>query len=259
MSLFRHQEIYRSDVGRRDERIAAPYHRCDEFPAGYSLAGCSPAEPASASPANPSLGGPVSCDNCSAANGDVSLISLSHFGAPPQPSKSGKIGDRPRFCIGFVSALYCETIAKPRTVPDFTIHAKRRWLRGNTLDLPVCAPIRFWYATAPSNSAKIIESCPKISTSSPVVIYACQPIACAGPPSRRRKKPSLRLSRNWAAQSSAATSTTPKNNTDSSTVRNAAWKSFARFPPAHPSLWWRLSGNTATTSSTVSTLITDPS
>ena len=84
MSFFRHQEIYRSDVGRRDERIAAPYHRCDEFPAGYSLAGCSPAEPASASPANPSLGGPVSCDNCFAVNGDVSLISLSHFGAPPQ-------------------------------------------------------------------------------------------------------------------------------------------------------------------------------
>ena len=87
MSFFRHQEIYRSDVGRRDERIAAPSHRCDEFPAGYSLAGCSPAEPASASPAKPSLGGPVSCDNCFAANGDVSLISLSHFGAPPQPGQ----------------------------------------------------------------------------------------------------------------------------------------------------------------------------
>jgi hypothetical protein len=29
----------------------APAHRLDEFPAGYSLAACSPAEPASASPA----------------------------------------------------------------------------------------------------------------------------------------------------------------------------------------------------------------
>src|SRR5437762_12578825 len=29
----------------------APAHRLDEFPAGYSLAGCSPAGPASASPA----------------------------------------------------------------------------------------------------------------------------------------------------------------------------------------------------------------
>ena len=31
--------------------VGAPAHRLDEFPAGYSLAGCSPAEPASASPA----------------------------------------------------------------------------------------------------------------------------------------------------------------------------------------------------------------
>jgi len=30
---------------------APPTHRLDEFPAGYSLAGCAPAEPASASPA----------------------------------------------------------------------------------------------------------------------------------------------------------------------------------------------------------------
>ena len=32
-------------------RRSAPAHRLNEFPAGYSLAGCSPAEPASASPA----------------------------------------------------------------------------------------------------------------------------------------------------------------------------------------------------------------
>jgi hypothetical protein len=30
---------------------AAPTHRLDEFPAGYSLASCAPAEPTSASPA----------------------------------------------------------------------------------------------------------------------------------------------------------------------------------------------------------------
>ncbi len=50
MSFLRHREIYPSDGGA----IAldrAPAHRLDEFPAGYSLAGCSPAEPASASPA----------------------------------------------------------------------------------------------------------------------------------------------------------------------------------------------------------------
>ena len=55
MSFLRHEEIYRSDVpGYRWERqlvVAAPaLIGCDEFPVGYSLAGCPPAEPASASP-----------------------------------------------------------------------------------------------------------------------------------------------------------------------------------------------------------------
>jgi transposase InsO family protein len=55
MSFFRHAEIYRSDVGSKPEgepvATGSPDHRLDESPAGYSLAGCSPAEPASASPA----------------------------------------------------------------------------------------------------------------------------------------------------------------------------------------------------------------
>ena len=55
MSFFRHQEIYRSDgKGLRNEKPAAagsPDHRFDESPAGYSSAGWSPPEPASASPA----------------------------------------------------------------------------------------------------------------------------------------------------------------------------------------------------------------
>jgi putative transposase len=55
MSFFRHEEIYRSDVGSKTEgepaETGSPDHRLDESPAGYSLAGCSPAEPASASPA----------------------------------------------------------------------------------------------------------------------------------------------------------------------------------------------------------------
>ena len=49
MSFLRHREIYPSDGGA----IAldhAPAHRLDEFPVGYSLAGCAPALPASASP-----------------------------------------------------------------------------------------------------------------------------------------------------------------------------------------------------------------
>jgi hypothetical protein len=55
LSFFRHQEIYRADVGSTGEREPAetgsPAHRFDESPAGYSLAGWSPPEPASASPA----------------------------------------------------------------------------------------------------------------------------------------------------------------------------------------------------------------
>jgi putative transposase len=49
MSFQRHGEIYRWD--REATLIAPPAHPIDESPTGYSLAGCSPAEPDSASPA----------------------------------------------------------------------------------------------------------------------------------------------------------------------------------------------------------------
>ena len=55
MSFFRHEEIFRPmwDSSQRSlgaTMAAAPTHRLDEFPAGYSSAGWSPPEPASASP-----------------------------------------------------------------------------------------------------------------------------------------------------------------------------------------------------------------
>ena len=53
MSFFRHPEIYRSDVFNWSGNgvPAAPgLIVCDEFPAGYSSANCSPAGSASASP-----------------------------------------------------------------------------------------------------------------------------------------------------------------------------------------------------------------
>ena len=57
MSFLRHEEIYRSDVSpaysweaRQLNVAASVLIGCDEFPVGYSLAGCPPAEPASASP-----------------------------------------------------------------------------------------------------------------------------------------------------------------------------------------------------------------
>ena len=54
MSFFRHTEIFRSDVNSllsgEPAETSSPAHRLDESPAGYSLAGWSPPEPASASP-----------------------------------------------------------------------------------------------------------------------------------------------------------------------------------------------------------------
>jgi transposase InsO family protein len=49
MSFWRHQKIYRSDNGKPAEAGFSD-HRLDESSAGYSLAGWSPPEPASASP-----------------------------------------------------------------------------------------------------------------------------------------------------------------------------------------------------------------
>jgi putative transposase len=61
MSFFRHEEIYRSDMGVFNNGESAeahsPAHRLDESPAGYSSAGRSPAEPASASPTNDEIKG----------------------------------------------------------------------------------------------------------------------------------------------------------------------------------------------------------
>ena len=55
MSFFRHAEIYRSDgrtrLAGKPAETGSPAHRLDESPAGYSSAGWSPPEPASASPA----------------------------------------------------------------------------------------------------------------------------------------------------------------------------------------------------------------
>ena len=48
MSFPRHPEIFPSDEAAGN--ASGPAHRPDEFPAGYSLAGCAPALPASASP-----------------------------------------------------------------------------------------------------------------------------------------------------------------------------------------------------------------
>ena len=83
MSFLRHGEIYPfdEDAVARGHALA---HRTDEFPVGYSLAGCSPALPASASPTSTSMLWSNSKAEAFAANGNLSLISLSHSkGAVP--------------------------------------------------------------------------------------------------------------------------------------------------------------------------------
>ena len=75
MSFLRHEEIYPPMEARL---CRAPAHRWDEFPTGYSLAGCSPAEPASASPVSLILLQSRSFVEDFSANGNPSLISVSH-------------------------------------------------------------------------------------------------------------------------------------------------------------------------------------
>jgi putative transposase len=61
MSFFRQKEIFRSDGGSglsgESTEADSPAHRLDESPAGYSSAGWSPPEPASASPTEDHSGG----------------------------------------------------------------------------------------------------------------------------------------------------------------------------------------------------------
>src|ERR1017187_3040713 len=138
MSFLRHREIYRSDMvsktiitwgpgaasrwsapvpslrTRRKERVLLIVR--DEFPVGYSLAGCSPAEPASASPTGSSMRWSMSSGNYLSANGNLSLISVSQ---PRGSLQTGRIRFRPpeidvarrhvrRQCGGVLHAALCQ-------------------------------------------------------------------------------------------------------------------------------------------------------
>ena len=80
MSFLRHREIYRN-AGKLAGGLAtaASDPHCDEFPASYSLASCSPAELASASPAVRSMIGFIPAGNGLPANGNLSLVSVSQW------------------------------------------------------------------------------------------------------------------------------------------------------------------------------------
>jgi hypothetical protein len=122
MSFLRHEEIYRSDVrpGYSWERqlvVAAPaLIGCDEFPVGYSLAGCPPAEPASASPTGDDSQQSTLPYNDFSANGNypLNLVSQSKgalhhvpFPCTPSPHRGG------RKTVRDVPGLKCQVCPRP--------------------------------------------------------------------------------------------------------------------------------------------------
>src|SRR3954451_9353806 len=88
MSFPRHREIYPSDGGAITVDHASA-HRLDEFPVSYSLTGCAPALPVSASPTALEYAVQSSCRSTvfqSTAN-SVLTICVSRGGKPiPTPS-----------------------------------------------------------------------------------------------------------------------------------------------------------------------------
>jgi len=142
MSFLRHREIYRSDVVFQTlkdwARLAAsrwsapePSQRTrredhallivrDEFPVGYSSAGCSPAEPASASPTASSMRRRFCAGNCLSANGKLSPISLSQARGALQAANfanAAKFMPVPalqrRFVLGNIRAHYIRMVLYP--------------------------------------------------------------------------------------------------------------------------------------------------
>jgi len=86
MSFSRHREIYRWD--RETAKTASPSHLIDESPVGYSLAGCSPAEPASASPAEARINQKTgSRHNQKQQTANAPNINCLNLGGHPNPFK----------------------------------------------------------------------------------------------------------------------------------------------------------------------------
>jgi hypothetical protein len=127
MSFLRHAEIYRSDMvcktfesrGRgtasrwsapgpakgRDGRTAPCSSSAMSFRAGYSLAGCSPAEPASASPTDLSMRWGISAGNYMSANGNLSLVSVSQQRGAVQATKPRNYPAAKLICFSSTTTL----------------------------------------------------------------------------------------------------------------------------------------------------------
>src|ERR1700689_5211284 len=85
MRFPRHTKIYQSDEpkgSRTNCSASLGDHRYDESSASYSFVGCSPAEPASASPAATSFSHNPAAVHCSAAKRNLSPFSLSQPKGP---------------------------------------------------------------------------------------------------------------------------------------------------------------------------------
>ena len=124
MSFPRHEGIFRSDgrgscrSGARSERLHAPTHRLDEFPTGYSSAGWSPPEPASASPAEQKFTMKAAPQpSLFPANGETLLSRLSHYRGPPQYMREDlrprSIGDIDCDLKGWVNLVVIEDTLEP--------------------------------------------------------------------------------------------------------------------------------------------------
>jgi hypothetical protein len=100
MSFLRHLEIYPSDGGA-SRKAGAPTHRLDEFPTGYSLAGWSPPELASASPAGSQYAVQSSC-----RSRDFQRTANSVLTVCVSP------GGKPKYSLGYLSD-------QPVTIPEF--------------------------------------------------------------------------------------------------------------------------------------------
>ena len=146
MSFERHRQIYQSDgpwAGRETSPAlekpgatlaAAPgAHRLDEFAAGYSLAGCSPAEPASASPAQASVRRYSEEGKRFAVNRNLSRFRLSHAWGSLQ-TVGGTRGTESLFPPKVQPlAVRCPfAVLAPASIPQRGGHAVLiiRWVRG---------------------------------------------------------------------------------------------------------------------------------
>ena len=112
MSFLRHGEIYHFDEGAiaLDRALA---HRNDEFPAGYSLAGCAPAEPASASPAEAHRAGRKTRSTIEKQRtaGSVLIACLTQ-GDNPRPSLEGRVVEKHKNLsrLAFLHAVLSPTL-----------------------------------------------------------------------------------------------------------------------------------------------------